>query len=192
MKQPERGIKIHRINFVTRNKSKLKEAKEILNNVEIENIELDIPELQGTPEDIVKEKAKAAAELTKKAVFVEDVSDCFHALGGMPGPYVKDFLKAMRLEDIPKLLDSFEDKSATAICSIGYCEPNKEPICIQGKVKGIIVPPRGKNHFGWDPIFQPDGHDKTFAEMTAEEKNKISHRRLALEKFKEYLEKNEI
>jgi len=179
-----------KITFVTGNKSKLREAKQILTDFDIEHISLKLPELQGDPEYIVKEKAKAACKMTNKAVFVEDVSDCFHALGGMPGPYVKDFLKAMKIEDIPKLLDSFEDKSATAICSIGYCKPGKEPICIQGMIEGIIVPPRGKNDFGWDPIFQPDGHKKTFAEMTAEEKNSISHRRLALEKFREFLEKD--
>lgn len=160
--------------------------------MEIENIELDIPEIQGTPEEIAKEKARTACKMTGRAVFVEDVSDCFHALGGMPGPYVKDFLKAMKLEDIPKLLDSFEDKSATAICSIGFCRPGGEPVCIQGKIKGKIVPPRGRNQFGWDPIFQPDGHKQTFAEMPQEEKNRISHRKKALERFKEYLDKNEI
>lgn len=107
----------------------------------------------------------------------------------MPGPYIKDFIKAMKLDDVPKLLSEFKDKSSTVVCSIGYCEPGKEPVCIQGKVKGVIVPPRGKSNFGWDPIFQPDGHDKTFAEMAPEEKNKISHRKLALEKFKEFLER---
>ena len=149
---------------------------------------MDIPEIQADPRDIVKEKARAACEFLNKAVFVEDDSNHFHALGGMPGQYIKDFIKNMKIEDVPKLLDSFNDKSSTVVASVGYCEPGRKPICFQGEVKGKIVNPRGTSNFGWDPIFQPDGYDKTFAEMTAEEKNAISHRRLALEKLKEYLE----
>lgn len=167
--------------------NKAAEAQQILKDFIIENVELDISEIQGAPEDIVKEKARAACEFLNKAVFVEDVSNNFHALGGMPGPYIKDFIKSMKLEDVPKLLAGFDDKSSTVVCSIGYCEPGRKPVCFQGKVNGTIVSPRGTSNFGWDPIFQPDGYNKTFAEMTAEEKNSISHRRLALEKLKEYL-----
>mgnify|MGYP006286800063 CR=1 FL=1 len=171
--------------FATSNPAKLREAREILGD--IEQIKLDLPELQGEPEDIVRHKARTAAQLAGKTVFVEDVSNCFHALGGMPGPYIKDFITKMELADVPKMLAGFEDRSATVICSIGYCEPGKEPICVQGEISGSIVEPRGSNDFGWDPIFQPDGYDQTFAEMDPEEKNRISHRRRALERLKELI-----
>ena len=58
-----------------------------------------------------------------------------------------------------------------------------------GKVRGKIVEPRGENHYtmGWDAIFQPDGYDKTFAEMSAKQKSEVSHRRMAINKLKEFL-----
>jgi len=181
---------VRNIVFVTGNLNKLREARQILTDVEIVSENIDLPEFQGSPEFIAKEKARIACSMVNKPCFVEDVSNHFHALGGMPGPYIKDFIKSMKLEDIPKILSGFIDKSSTVVCSIGYCEPGKEPVCIQGKVSGVIVHPRGTSNFGWDPIFQPDGFNKTFAEMSAEEKNAISHRRLALEKFREFLEKD--
>ncbi|MFW5746085.1 MAG: RdgB/HAM1 family non-canonical purine NTP pyrophosphatase [Nanoarchaeota archaeon] len=171
--------------FITGNEHKVREARAILG--EIGSQKVTLPELQGSPEFIAQEKARLAAQKMGCPVFVEDVANCFHALGGMPGPYIKDFINHMDLADVPRMLDSFADKRATVICTIGYCEPGKDPICFQGRVEGRIVPPRGKSNFGWDPIFQPDGHDKTFAEMTPEEKNRISHRRKALEKFALFL-----
>jgi inosine triphosphate pyrophosphatase len=177
-----------RLIFVTGNMNKVGEARQILFNYEIEHLNLDIPEIQGTAEDIVKEKARFACESLGKPVFVEDGSLNLNALNGLPGPYIKEFVQKMKLEDIPKLIEPFNDRSATAICSIGYCDPTRKPVCIQGEIKGMIVRPRGESSFGWDPIFEPNGYDKTFAEMTPEDKNRISHRRAALEKFKEYLE----
>ena len=87
-----------------------------------------------------------------------------------------------------KLLAGWEDKSAYALCTFAYCAgPDSEPILFQGRTDGIIVEPRGRTDFGWDPIFQPDGFTTTYAEMDKEEKNKISHRYRALEKLKAYL-----
>jgi inosine triphosphate pyrophosphatase len=172
--------------FATSNPVKLREATEILGNI-VEGISIDLPELQGKSEEIVTEKSRLAAERIGRAVFVEDVSLCFHALGGMPGPYIKDFHHAMPFGKLARLVEPFNDKRATAICSIGYAEPGKQPISFQGKVDGVIVPPRGSNDFGWDPIFQPDGHDLTFAEMDPELKNTLSHRKKALEMFKEFI-----
>lgn len=146
--------------------------------------------MQGTPEEIVKEKAKAAAELIKKPCFVEDISLCFTALNDLPGPYIKDFIEKLGQKGLVKVLSAFEDKSAKAVCMIGFCKPGEEPISFEGITKGMVVEPRG-NRFKWDPIFQPEGYTQTYAEMPQEEKNKISHRKKALEKFKEYLDKND-
>ncbi|MGM5484157.1 MAG: RdgB/HAM1 family non-canonical purine NTP pyrophosphatase [Nanobdellota archaeon] len=169
--------------FITGNEHKLREAQQILG--EIENVKIDLPELQGDVEEIVKEKAKIACEKIKKPVFVDDTSLCFNAFNGMPGPYIKFFVTNMKKKDIAKMLDSFEDKTATAICAIGYCFPENEPECVLGKVKGKIVYPIKDSKFGWDPIFQPEGYEKTYAEMDVKEKNAISHRRKALELLKE-------
>jgi inosine triphosphate pyrophosphatase len=175
------------IYFVTGNPSKLREAQQILGD--IESIKINLPELQGSPTEIVIEKAKLASAKTGKTVFVEDVSLCFSAFGGLPGPYIKNFIESMSLKDIVTMLDGFDDKSVTALCSIGYCEPGEEPICFEGEIKGTIVPPKGNSDFGWDPIFLPNGYDMTFAEMGPAEKNSISHRKNALEEFKKYLQK---
>ena len=176
------------IYFVTGNKEKFREVKDILKGFEVEQVDIDLPELQGEPEDIVKEKAKLAAEKSGKAVFVEDTCLCFIELNGLPGPYVKDFIKKIKIQGLYELASKLGDTSAVAIASIGYCEPGNEALVFQGKVKGKIVSPRGDPRFQWDQIFMPEGFDRTFSEMSIEEKNKISHRKLAFEEFRQYLE----
>lgn len=95
------------------------------------------------------------------------------------------------------MLYKFDDKTGQAICTFGYCEgPGQDVHLFQGIIEGNIVEPRyhkDPNHpvFGWNPIFEPKGFDKTYAEMEAFEKNSISHRYLALMKLKEFLEKRE-
>ena len=158
---------------------------------DITNVALDLEEMQGTPESIAMTKVKTAAQTTKGAVMTEDVSLCFNALGGLPGPYIKDFLTNCGREGLHKMLIGFEDKSAYAQCIFAFCEgPDAEPKIFVGKCHGKIVAPQGDNHFGWDPIFMPDGFNQTFAEMDMEVKNQISHRGNALKLVKEYLEAN--
>ncbi|KAG0616381.1 hypothetical protein M758_5G110400 [Ceratodon purpureus] len=146
-----------------------------------------VPELQGEPEDISREKARLAAKEIGGPVLVEDTCLCFHALNGLPGPYVKWFLAKTGHEGLNNLLAAYDDKSAYALCVFSLAlGPDSEPITFSGRTEGKIVPARGSGNFGWDPIFQPVGYDLTFAEMLKEEKNKISHRRRALDKVKEY------
>lgn len=186
MNQIKQKIKL---TFVSGNEIKAREAGEILKEYEIENIPLDIPEMQGNDDEVVKEKARLACDELGKAVFVDDTALCFNALNGLPGHYIKEFVERLRLEKITKMLDGFDDKTALAACIIGFCEPGKKPMIFKGEVKGSIVKPRGMKEFSWDPIFLPDGHNKTYAEMKDSEKNAISHRRKALLKFKEYLKR---
>jgi inosine triphosphate pyrophosphatase len=174
--------------FVTGNREKFREVKDILKDFDVEQLDLDLPELQGEPENIVKEKAKLASQKTKKTVFVEDTSLCFNALNGLPGPYVKDFIKKIGVKGLYELASKYDDKTAVAIVGIGYCEPGKEPLVFQGKIKGKIVSPRGDTRFQWDQIFMPEGFDITFSEMSMEEKNKISHRKKAFENFRAWLD----
>jgi len=106
----------------------------------------------------------------------------------LPGPYIKWFMESIGHEGLNNLLAAYPDKSAHAVCTFAYCEgPGQEPIIFQGRTKGKIVPARGPTRFGWDPIFEYEG--QTYAEMDKVEKNKISHRFKALEKLKEWLEK---
>ncbi|XP_042513242.1 inosine triphosphate pyrophosphatase [Macadamia integrifolia] len=170
------------ITFVTGNAKKLEEVKSILgNSIPFQSLKLDLPELQGEPEEISKEKARLAAKEVQGTVLVEDTCLCFNALKGLPGPYIKWFLQKIGHEGLNNLLMAYEDKSAYAMCIFSLAlGPNVEPLTFVGKTSGKIVLPRGPNDFGWDPIFQPDGYEQTYAEMPKEEKNKISHRSKAL------------
>ncbi|KAL6971133.1 hypothetical protein U1Q18_030813 [Sarracenia purpurea var. burkii] len=168
--------------FVTGNAKKLEEVRAILGqSIPFQSLKLDLPELQGEPEEISKEKARLAANEVNGPVLVEDTCLCFNALKGLPGPYIKWFLQKIGHEGLNNLLVAYEDKSAYALCVFSLAlGPDVEPMTFMGKTPGKIVPPRGPNDFGWDPIFQPDGYDQTYAEMPKDEKNKISHRSRAL------------
>jgi inosine triphosphate pyrophosphatase len=183
-----------KITFVTGNMKKLEELKSILgDSFQLDNAKIDLPELQGEPEEVAIEKAKLAAKEINGAVLIEDTSLCFNALGGLPGVYIKWFFEKIGNDGLYKMLEGFEDKTAYAQCIFTYCEgPGKEPTTFVGITKGKIIKSRGLEGFGWDPIFQPDGFDQTFAELDKEVKNKISHRYNSLMKVKEYFEENKI
>jgi inosine triphosphate pyrophosphatase len=157
--------------------------------LELDNAKIDLPELQGEPEEVAIEKAKLAAKEVNGPVLIEDTSLCFNALGGLPGVYIKWFVEKLGNDGLSKLLEGFEDKTAYSQCIFTYCEgPGKEPITFVGRCNGKIVKPRGPTGFGWDPVFEPEGYDKTFAELDKEVKNKISHRYRSLMKVLKYFE----
>lgn len=173
--------------FITGNENKLREAKQIL-RVEIVSENLDLREIQDVDlEGVIKDKLMHAYKLIKKPVMVEDTGLFLSALNGFPGALVKQLLSRVGREGIVKLLEGFDDKSVVAKCAVGFTKDGKDLKVFIGEIEGNIVKPRGESGFGWDPIFQPKGYDKTFAEMRSEEKNVISHRCKALKKFKEYL-----
>ncbi|XP_075213042.1 inosine triphosphate pyrophosphatase [Lycorma delicatula] len=179
-----------KIVFVTGNIKKLEETVAILGKnlpFELVSEKIDLPEFQGDTQFISSLKCKEAAKIIKGPVIIEDTSLCFNALGGLPGPYIKWFLEKLGPNNLPKLIDSWEDKTATAICTFAYTEgENSEVKLFEGKVPGIIVNSRGPQDFGWDSIFQPEGYNKTYAELSKQIKNEISHRSkavLALKKF---------
>ncbi|XP_021838422.1 inosine triphosphate pyrophosphatase isoform X1 [Spinacia oleracea] len=178
-----RGLMLPKpVTFVTGNPKKLEEVKAILGqSIPFQSLKLDLPELQGEPEEISKEKARLAAIQVNGPVLVEDTCLCFNSLKGLPGPYIKWFLQKIGHEGLNNVLMAYEDKSAYALCVFSLAlGPSADPITFVGKTMGKIVEARGPNDFGWDPIFQPDGYEQTYAEMPKEEKNKISHRYRAL------------
>ena len=89
------------------------------------------------------------------------------------------------------MLAGFEDKSAYALCIFAYGEPGKEVQLFTGRTDGKIVDPRGPRTFGWDACFEPDNFDQTYAELSKETKNTISHRYKAIDAFRKYLTKSE-
>ncbi|KAJ3599913.1 hypothetical protein NHX12_033867 [Muraenolepis orangiensis] len=85
------------------------------------------------------------------------------------------------------MLAGFEDKSAWALCTFAFSAGKEEPVQLfRGITEGRIVDPRGPRDFGWDPCFQPDGYEKTYAELPKEVKNTISHRYRALAAMSEH------
>ena len=170
--------------FLTGNKGKLEEAKAII--PEIEGQEIDLPEIQEIDaKKIIENKLNEASKHLDGGLIVEDTSLYFEGLNGLPGPLIKWFMKTIGNDGLVKITNSFGNK-AEAKTWIGYLSEGKVEF-FEGVVEGKIVEPRGKNGFGWDAIFQPEGYEKTFAEMTMEEKNKLSMRKMAFEKLKEYL-----
>ncbi|CAE6412987.1 unnamed protein product [Rhizoctonia solani] len=189
------------LTFVTGNANKLREVEEILAaggvQLIIKSRSIDLPEIQGTAVEVSKEKCRRAAEIVGGPCITEDTSLGFVALNGLPGPYIKWFLrevgtegKSTQLPRLNKMLDGFETRAAFAQCNFAYSKgPGFEPIVFEGRTEGQIVPPRGPSKFGWDPVFEPlEGEGKTYAEMSSEAKNKISHRFRSLEKLRNYLE----
>jgi inosine triphosphate pyrophosphatase len=182
------------LTFVTGNRHKLAEVVAILGAdfpFELRNQAVDLPELQGEPEDIAKQKCRLAAKEVQGPVIVEDTSLCFNALNGLPGPYIKWFLDKTGHVGLNNLLAAYEDKSAYAQCIFAYAadaDATTEPLVFVGQTPGTIVPARGPNAFGWDPVFQPAGYDVTYAEMEKATKNSISHRFRALEKLRSHLQ----
>jgi len=178
-----------KIIFVTGNMNKLRECQDILSVFKVINRKIDLPEFQGEPEFVLMKKAKFAARKLREPCFVDDTSLCFEAWNGLPGPYIKHFLEKLGVDKLHLLLAGFKNKKAKMICYIGYCEPRNKPIAFKGITEGEIVKPKGNRHFGFDPIFQPVGCKKTQAEMTWNEKKRVSARTKALRKMAAYLKK---
>ena len=201
-KKLQKKSKIKVINFVSGNKNKLRELNEIFSenfkDIIVKQLDIDLPELQGIPEDIVRGKLKLAIEKSKGLegpILVEDTSLCFNAYGGLPGPYIKYFLKAIKQEGLYKMACAFEDHSAYAQSIFGLQKnENSEPHLFIGKTDGEIVSPRGQKNFGlsgWDPCFKPNCSSKTYAEMEEDEKNKISHRGKSSKALIDFLKNND-
>ena len=150
------------ITFVTGNKKKLEEVTAILGGtVNLVSKKLDLPELQGEPIFVAREKCKlAVAEIPGGRVIIEDTSLCFNALNGLPGPYIKWFSDSCGHEGLNKMLDGFMDRTAYAQTIVAYCDGDEDNIEIfVGRTNGEIVEARARegeneNAFGWDPIFQ--------------------------------------
>ena len=182
-----------KILFASKNKNKFKEIKQIFKDSKFEII------FDDDLEDIVEDKDTILGNAQKKSeeiflkhnipVLSDDSGLCINALKGKPGIYSArwakkygSFSNAMRF--ILKKMKKKTNRSATFVCCLSLKYPKGKIITVTGQIKGSISHKvLGSKGFGYDPIFVPDGHKKTFGEMTNFEKNKISHRSIALKKF---------
>lgn len=189
---------MNNIIFATNNENKVKEVRAVLgrlfNIVSLQEagIDIDIPEPYDTLEANATQKSKTIFDITGKNCFSEDTGLEVAALNGGPG------VKSARYagegcsfdDNIEKLLSAMQDagdRSARFRTVISLILDGKEYF-FEGICPGKIIRERKGDHgFGYDPVFVPDGTDKTFAEMDMAEKNKYSHRKKAMEKLINFL-----
>jgi XTP/dITP diphosphohydrolase len=183
--------------FATGNLNKLREAQEIITNHKILSLKDincfdDIPETGNTIIDNAKEKALYLWNKYKRNCFSDDTGLEVEALGGEPGVYSARYAgEGKNSEDnmnkLLKNLEGTENRKARFFTVVALVL-NGKVHCFEGIVNGVITKEKhGKNGFGYDPVFMPEGYDKTLAEISAEEKNKISHRGAALRKMGQFL-----
>jgi len=175
--------------FVTSNEGKYKEVKNIGKKYGIEIKWKNTKYLEPQGSDLV-EIAKKSAELLsnelKEQFFIEDSGLFIKALNGFPGPYSSFVFKTIGNEGIIKLMNGIKNREAYFLAVIAYFDGNKVHT-FTGRVDGEISEEvRGDKGFGYDPVFLYG--DKTFAEI-GDEKNEVSHRKRALEKFFEWYSK---
>ncbi len=188
--------------FATKNKGKIKEIQAVLGNsykvvtMEEAGIDIDVEENGSTFEENAAIKAEAIAKICGETVLADDSGLEIDYLNGEPGIYsarymghdtsydIKNKSLIERLEGVPP-----EKRTARFVCAVAAAVPNKETLVVRGTMEGIIgYEIKGENGFGYDPIFFLPQYGKTSAEISPDEKNKISHRGKALRAIKEKLE----
>ncbi|MCU7693028.1 RdgB/HAM1 family non-canonical purine NTP pyrophosphatase [Haoranjiania flava] len=186
--------------FATNNQNKINEIRKVVSE-EIDiitlkqaGIDIDIPEPYDTLQENAATKSKTIFEMTGKNCFSEDTGLEVNTLGGAPGVKSARYAgePANDAGNIQKLLIELhgqEDRSAQFRTVISLILDEKEYF-FEGICTGTITTEaRGGNGFGYDPVFVPDGSDKTFAEMNMDEKNIFSHRKKATKKLVDFLNK---
>ncbi len=186
--------------LATTNKGKLNDVKEILKDLDLEILSFldfdgypDVEETGSTFLENAKLKAKAAFEKYKIPSIGDDSGLESFQLNGEPGIFSARYAgenaddEMNNLKLIKKLSALSEPHLGRFFCAAAFYD-GKEFKFSEGEIRGkIIKVPRGKNGFGYDPLFIPDGYNKTMAELSHQEKNKISHRLKAFSKLKKYL-----
>lgn len=186
--------------FASHNSGKIKEITEILTPFGIKVISAadvnlpDVEETGATFEENAALKALTIAKIMQKPCLADDSGLCVTALNGRPGVYSaryapnRDFNKAMDMLLTEIRQSGNPDRSAYFACVIALGFPDGNYRHFEGRVDGYIAENKqGQGGFGFDPVFVPQGYEKTFAELGAEVKNKISHRGRAMAKFVQYL-----
>lgn len=187
--------------IATHNQNKLKEFKALLEPLGYHIIgadEINLPDIKETGTTFRENsalKAKAAAKFAKMCAIADDSGLCVHTINNEPGLYSARY--AAMNGGYPKVFDVLlnrlsDDFSAHFECCLCLVYPDQEPLFFEGRVFGHLVkqPDTTFSSFGYDPIFMPDGFDKTFGGLPSEIKNKISHRGRALAQLVDYLKNN--
>lgn len=183
-----------RVVVATHNPGKLGEMRDLLapfGAVAVAAGDLGLPEPEETGTTFAANallKAQAACAAAGLPAIADDSGLCVEALGGEPGVYSarwagpsKDFGLAMEKVWAAVAASGSRDRSAAFVSAVALVWPDGRSVEVEGRVDGLLVwPPRGRGGFGYDPMFLPEGWDKTFGEMTAQEKHSVSHRARAM------------
>lgn len=184
-----------KIYFVTTNKHKFEEVKDILKDYPIELEQLNISYEENHDlgmEQIAKTAAKKLANELNKPIVLEDTGLFFEAYPGFPGALPKFVMTTLGYKGIFKLLEG-ESRKAYFQTVAAFCEPKKEPVTFEGKLYGELtkeVHNRDKDAMPYNRIFVPEGQTRTVSDMSLQEWNSLSHRGRVFRKFGEYI-KNE-
>ena len=188
--------------FASRNKGKIAEVTEMLAPLGItvkSALELDLPDVEETGQTFAENsllKSQALAKATGLPCIADDSGLCVDALNGAPGVYSaryapeRDFNKGMAKLLAEMAQSDNKSRNAHFSCVISLSWPNGNYELFEGRVDGYIAQSRmdGSQGFGYDPLFVPLGHNRSFAQMSHEEKNQMSHRGRAMQKFKAYIQ----
>lgn len=193
-------MKLEEIVFASHNEGKIKEIKKLLAPYDIKvksALDMDLPDVEETGKTFEENsllKSRTIAKLVNMPCLADDSGLCVDALNGAPGVYSaryapnRDFDKGMEklLAEMEKSPN--ESRNAHFSCVISLAWPDGQYKVFAGQVDGkIAFHKMGAGGFGYDPLFVPEGFTSSFAQMSQEEKNKISHRGRAVEKLKDFL-----
>jgi non-canonical purine NTP pyrophosphatase (RdgB/HAM1 family) len=174
------------LTFITGNANKAAAVAKWLDHP-IAHHELDLDEIQSIDlRTIVEHKAKQAFAVIGQPVLVEDVSFEIHALGRLPGPFIKWFIQELGLDGICNLLDNKTDRSVTVKICYGLYDGD-EMHFFEAEKRGKLAMRPGGTGWGFENIFIPEGSDITRGEMDEETSAATSHRKAALDKLSAYL-----
>jgi XTP/dITP diphosphohydrolase len=188
--------------LATQNKHKVEELRALLEDHftvrDLSNLSLteEIPETGSTLAENSLQKARYVAEKFQVSCLADDSGLEVEALGGAPGVYSARYAGEPKddqanLQLLLKNLRGNTNRNARFVTVLTYFE-GANYHAFEGEIRGTIIDePRGTQGFGYDPVFQPENEERTFAEMSLEEKNKIAHRARALQKFKNFLDETQ-
>lgn len=163
--------------LVTGNLSKVEVAKHALApfSIEVKQLVMETPEIQSSDtEEVARYSVRYAAEKAGKPVIKGDFGMFIEALNGFPGPFVKFINEWLTARKFVQFYKNEVNKKAYFINALGYCEPEKEPVCFTTHTYGtLITKPQGNNKNMVDSLFIPDGFDKTIAQLSKKESLKL-------------------
>ncbi len=182
--------------LATGNKNKVREVREILEPAGIEVIGADeaggMPEVEEDRSTFAGNAAKKALECARalgRTVLADDSGLAVDALNDAPGVHSARYAgehgnHPANIDRVLRELNGTKDRRARFVCVLAVASPDGRVATVEGQVRGRIAEaPVGEGGFGYDPIFIPEGHEKTFAQLPAETKNNLSHRGDALRKL---------